>query len=181
MLEDLAQSARTQSCCAAAFTLRLGKGAQLATICNATCTPGTPCDTEADDCAQLSILQLPLCVMALGVYMKVTHCAPMAHTTAYHQAASSSQAFCSAPIVFAAIILLVEVSAALQIHLNDAFRPAVQFCCLLNISHGHTCSSCNMRSTEQFSGLLLSSEVKMVGCHSAGDYLSDGALYQPDL
>ena len=181
MLEDLAQSVCTQSCCAAAFNLQFGKGAQLATICKATCTLGTPCDTDANDCAQFSILQLPLCVMALWVYMKVTHCAPMAHTTAPHHAAFSSQAFCSAPIVFAAIILLVEVSAALQTHLGDAFRPAVPFCCLLSISHGYTSSSCNMRSTEHFSRLLLSSDVKMLGCHSAGDYLSDGALHQPDL
>ena len=159
MLDDIAQPVRTHPCCAAAFTLCFGKGAQLLIICNATCTPYTLRDTETNDCAQFSILQLPLSVMALGVYLKVTHCAPMAHTTAPHQAPSSSQALCSAPIVFAAIILLVEVSAGLQTHSNDAFRPAVPFLCLLNTSHGHTGSCCNTRSTEHLSMLLLSSEV----------------------
>ena len=159
MLDDLAQPVRTHPCRAAAFTQYCGKGAQLLIICNATCTPYTLRYTETDDCAQFSILQLPLSVMALGVYLKVTHCAPMAHTTAPHQAPSSSQALCSAPIVFAAIILLVEVSAGLRIHLSDAFRPAVPILCLLDISHGHTGSCCNMRSTEHLSMHLLSSGV----------------------
>lgn len=54
---------------------------------------------------QLSILQLPLSLMALGVYIRVTHCIPQGHAPG----ASPSQPFCSAPIVLAATIVLVEV------------------------------------------------------------------------
>lgn len=57
--------------------------------------------------AQFSVVQLPLSVMALGVYLRVSSCTPWAKP---HQA-TPAQPFCSAPIVLAAIIVLVEVRA----------------------------------------------------------------------
>lgn len=54
---------------------------------------------------QLSVLQMPLSVMALAAYIRLTACnAPLSATQP-----PSNQPFCSAPVVLAAVILLVEV------------------------------------------------------------------------
>ena len=55
---------------------------------------------------QFSVVQLPLSIMALGVYIKASSCTPWGKS---HEAAPP-QPFCSAPIVLAATIVLIEVT-----------------------------------------------------------------------
>ena len=54
---------------------------------------------------QFSVLQLPLSLTALGLYIRDSQCSPFA----MHSQTSPPQPFCSAPIVLAAVIVLVEV------------------------------------------------------------------------
>ena len=56
---------------------------------------------------QFSVLQLPLSLTALGLYIRDTQCGPFARRSQ----ASPPQPFCTAPIVLAAVIVLVEVCA----------------------------------------------------------------------
>ena len=65
---------------------------------------------------QFSALQLPLSLTALGLYIRDTQCGPFAG----HSQASPPQPFCTAPVVLAAVIVLVEVCARA--------RPEIKIC-----------------------------------------------------
>ncbi|CAK0783305.1 hypothetical protein CVIRNUC_006504 [Coccomyxa viridis] len=66
-----------------------------------------------------SVLQLPLSLTALGLYIRDTQCGPFARRSQ----ASPPQPFCTAPIVLAAVIVLVEVVVFLMVlFITQTFR-----------------------------------------------------------
>ncbi|CAL5220776.1 g2842 [Coccomyxa viridis] len=66
-----------------------------------------------------SVVQLPLSVMALGVYIKASSCTPWSKS----HATAPPQPFCSAPIVLAATIVLIEVMIFLMVlYITQTFR-----------------------------------------------------------
>ena len=68
---------------------------------------GTGSPLKVLNALQFSVLQLPLSLTALGLYIRDTQCGPFAR----HSQASPPQPFCTVPIVLAAVIVLVEVCA----------------------------------------------------------------------
>ena len=69
-------------------------------------------------CVQFSLMQMPLSLMALGIFIKVSECTPVpgaapppsaAATMAATVAVTSPRPFCSAPIILAAILMVIEV------------------------------------------------------------------------
>ena len=75
--------------------------------------------TELCMAVQFSVTQLPLSVMALGLYIRVSHCTPWTRPPQ----AAPSQPFCSAPIVLAATIVLVEVTAGYCMPIPAKSKP----------------------------------------------------------
>jgi hypothetical protein len=67
-------------------------------------------------------MQMPLSLMALGVFIKVSECSsvhplappPAAAAMATTVAVAAPRPFCSAPIILAAILMLIEVSHPLS-------------------------------------------------------------------
>lgn len=65
---------------------------------------------------QFSLMQMPLALFSMGIYIKMTQCtAPQPPQVlspsdiAVINAGSGSRPFCSAPIVIAAILVVIEV------------------------------------------------------------------------
>ena len=150
---------------------------------------GTGSPLRVVNALQFSVLQLPLSLTALGLYIRDTQCGPFARRSQ----ASPPQPFCTAPIVLAAVIVLVEVCAHAVIS-NWSFVPhpkSLNFMSLKALCrHMLPCLSwlgpilCSTPETCCKTSTFCPKYGLSSGawyCNVTGSCLSDGALHHSDL